>query len=230
MWHASIERATRGPVRGFSLLEVLITGALFSVVMAGAYLLYATMQSTFTRGEMKSDLHQNARVGMDRLVQELRMAGYDPENALGQVTGQRFNEIRAAGSSCLSFVTYRKHDDGSERSVRLTYSLSGATLRRREDDWNPITKVFAASSTQPLASSVNQLTFTYYDAFNRILSPTGAVIAGCPAGSAPAIPLLDASQAEQVHRVGITLRTLDSRPRLHPESYTLTSHVYLRNR
>jgi len=230
MWRASVEPGTHGRARGFSLLEVLITGVLFSVVMGGVYLLYTTMQDTFTRGEMKSDLHQNARVGLDRLVQELRMAGYDPENALGHVAQQRFNEIRAAGRSCLSFVTYRKHDDGLERSVRLTYSLSGATLRRREDDWDSTTLVFGGSSTQPLANSVSQLTFTYYDAFNRILAPTGAVTGGCPAGSMPAIPLLDASQASQVRRVGITLRALDSRPRLPPESYTLTSHVYLRNR
>jgi type II secretory pathway component PulJ len=230
MWHASVEPGTHRRAPGFSLLEVLIAGALFSMVMAGVYLLYTTMQNTFTRGEMKSDLHQNARVGLDRLVQELRMAGYDRENALDQVTDQRYNEIRAAGSSCLSFVTSRKHDDGSERSVRLTYSLSGTALRRREDDWNQTTQVFGGSSTQPLANSVSQLAFTYYDAFNRILTPTGGVTGGCPAGSTPSIPLLDANQAGQVRRVAITLRTLDSRPRLPPESYTLTSHVYLRNR
>ena len=96
MWRASVEPGSRGRTGGFSFLEVLVATALFSVVMAGVYALYTTMQETFTRGEMKSDLHQNARVGLDRMVQELRMAGYDPENALGQVTYQRFNEVRAA--------------------------------------------------------------------------------------------------------------------------------------
>ncbi|RPI09674.1 MAG: hypothetical protein EHM71_05410 [Zetaproteobacteria bacterium] len=230
MWRASGDENASRRTLGFSLLEVLIVGALFSVVMAGVYLLYTTMQDTFTRGELKSDLHQNARVGLDRLVQELRMAGYDPQNALGQVANHRFNEIRAAGRACLSFVTYRKHDDGSERSVRLTYSLSGDTLRRREDDWIQTTQLFGASSAQPLANSVSQLTFTYYDAFNRILAPTGGATGGCPPGSTPSIPLLDASQASQVRRVGVTLRAMGSRPRLQPESYTLTSHVYLRNR
>jgi type II secretory pathway component PulJ len=211
------------------VLEVLVATALFSVVMAGAYLLYVTMQGTLTRGEMKSDLHQNARVGMDRMVQELRMAGYDPENALPQVPNQPFNEIRAAGATCLSFVTYRMHG-ASEKSVRVTYRVSDTVLQRREDDWDPGIKIFSASSTQPLANAVSQLAFTYYDAFNRILKPSGAVVGGCPTGSSPWIPLLDSTQTGQVRRVGITLRTLESRVRVAPESYTLTSHVYLRNR
>jgi prepilin-type N-terminal cleavage/methylation domain-containing protein len=229
MWRASGEPGAGARPRGFSVLEVLVATALFAAVMAGAYLLYVTMQGTMTRGEMKSDLHQNARVGMDRMTQELRMAGYDPENALPQVLSQPFNEIRAAGASCLSFVTYRTHGV-SEKSVRVTYSLSGTALRRREDDWDAAVKTFAASSTQPLANAVSQLAFTYYDVFNRILKPSGAVIGGCPSGTVPWIQLLDSTQAGQVRRVGVTLRTLESRPRVAPESYTLTSHVYLRNR
>jgi prepilin-type N-terminal cleavage/methylation domain-containing protein len=231
MSRASVERrvVARGPL-GFSLLEVLIVGALFSIVIAGVYLLYVTMQGTLTRGEMKADLQQNARVGLDRIVQELRMAGFDPQNALGNVPVQRYNEIRAAGNNCVSFVTYRTHEDGTDRSVRLTYSLDGTRLRRREDDWNPGSNVFGSVSTTPVAESVSQLGFTYYDAFNRILKPSGAVMGGCPPGSSPSMALLDATQAAQVRRVSISLRTLESRPNLPPESYTLTSHVYLRNR
>ena len=229
MWRASGESRSRARPRGFSVLEVLVATALFAVVMGGVYSLYIAMQGTFTRGEMKSDLYQNARVGLDRMVQELRMAGYDPENALQQVTYQRFNEVRAAAAGCLSFVTYRKHG-ASEKSVRVTYRIGNAVLQRREDDWDPAAKVFSGSATQPLANAVSQLTFTYYDAFNRIFKPSGAVVGGCPAGSFPSVPLLDSTQAGQVRRVGITLRTLESRVRVAPESYTLTSHVYLRNR
>ncbi|OGB92101.1 MAG: hypothetical protein A2Z31_00965 [candidate division NC10 bacterium RBG_16_65_8] len=231
MWRASGEGVPHRHARGFSLLEILVTVALFAMVMGGVYLLYTTMQGTLTRGEMKSDLQQNARVGLDRLVQELRMAGYDPENALGQVTDQPFNEIRAAGDNCLSFVTYRK-PGASELSVRVTYNLSNTTLRRRTDGWNPVSKAFAVpphSDIDPVAEAVSQLSFTYYDAFNRLLKPSVAASGGCPSGSTPSMPLLDATQAAQVRRVGITLRTLETRPRMAAESYTLTSHVYLRN-
>jgi prepilin-type N-terminal cleavage/methylation domain-containing protein len=229
MWRASVDPGGPRAARGFSLLEILIVGALFSVVIAGVYLLYTAMQGTLTRGEMKSDLQQNARVGLDRLARELRMAGYDPENALGQVAAQRFNEIRAAGGDCLSFVTYRTHS-GAERTVRVTYSLNDGKLRRREEDWVQAGTTFGEPHTQPVSEAVSQLSFTYYDGFNRILKPSGAVLGGCPPGSAPSIPVLDETQAARVRRVGITLRTLETRPRIPPESYTLTSHVYLRNR
>lgn len=229
MWRAPAEPGTHARPGGFSLLEALVATTLFAVVMAGVYSLYITMQGTLTRGEMKSDLHQNARVGVDRMAQELRMAGYDPENALTQVASQPFNEIRAAGATCLAFVTYRVHG-ASEKTVQVTYSVSGTTLRRREEDWDPAGKAFAAASTQPLAESVSALAFTYYDAFNRILTPSGAVVGACPPGGPSSIPLLDAAQASRVRRVGVTLRVLQSRPRVAPESYTLTSYVYLRNR
>jgi len=208
---------------------VLVSGALFSVVIGGVYLLYTTMQGTLIRGEMKSDLHQNARTGLDRMMQELRMAGYDPQNRLPQVATQKFTAIRAAGANCLSFVTYRV-ESGTEWSVRVTYGVSGTTLQRSVAEWDGGTNSFSGGSTQPLANSVNLLTFTYYDMLNRILQPSVAAAGGCPPGSMPTVSLLDGVQAGQVRRVGITLRTLDSRPRIPPESYTVTSHVYLRNR
>lgn len=232
MWRASGNRVPRPATKGVTLLEVLVASALFAVVMGGVYVLYTAMQGSLTRGEMKSDLQQNARVGLDRLVQELRMAGYDPEHVLGQVTDQPFNEIRAAGSQCLSFVTYRTLG-GVERSVRVTYTLSGTTLRRRVDSWIPASTAFSApphSDVDPIAEAVDQLSFTYYDAFNRLLAPSGAALGGCPPSSTPSIHLLDAAQAAQVRRVGIVLRTLETRPRMAAESYTVTSHVYLRNR
>ena len=68
--------------KGFTLLEVLISTTLFSIVFAGVYLLYATMQGMMSRGELMSDLQQNARVGLDKMVQEIRMAGYDPQGAI----------------------------------------------------------------------------------------------------------------------------------------------------
>lgn len=229
MWHESNERRPRGHGRGFSLIEVLIAAALFTLVMAGVYLLYTTMQDTLARGEMKSDLQQNARVGLDRLVQELRMAGYDPENALATVSTNPYHDIRAAGDSCVSFVTYRSQTS-AERTVQVTYWLSGGTLRRREDSWSAASRAFippATTDAEPLAESVSVLNFTYYDASNRILRPS-AVGAACPPGTAAALTTLDDAQANQVRRVAVTLRTLQNRTA--PESYTLTSYVYLRNR
>ncbi len=233
MWRADIKRRGRRSARGVTLIELLISTGLLSVVVAGVYLLYTTMQETLARGEMQSDLQQNARVALDRMTQELRMAGYDPQMALPQVASQKFAEIRAAGTNCLSFETYRKDNTTSpprEVSVQVTYYLNGTSLLRRGQDWDDSAgvKAFSAGTTQPLAEAVNQLAFTYYDGYNRLLTPS--LPGGCPPGSAALTNLLDASQAAQVRRIGVSLRTRDSRRGVFDEFYTLTSHVALRNR
>lgn len=64
------------PAAGFSLLELLIVSAIFLVVMMGVYLVYESNQTLFLRGEAKSDLQQNARIALDRLTREFRMAGF----------------------------------------------------------------------------------------------------------------------------------------------------------
>ena len=219
--------------RGVTLIELLISAALFCLVMGGAYVLYTTMLGTLDRGEVSSDLQQNARVALGRMVQELRMAGYDPQAALGPVTGQRSTEIQAAGESCLSFVTSRVDTSTSpatERSVRVTYSLNGTTLRRRGDDWDATAGTFSGGTAQPFANSVIRLAFTYYDGLGQVVTPPGSSMGNCPPAAAALVKVLDPLQAARVRRIGITIQTRDSQSGAFPASYTLTSHVSLRNR
>jgi type II secretory pathway component PulJ len=223
-----------------TLIEVLISTALFAFVTAGTYSLYTTMQGALNKGEMKTDLQQNARVGLSRMTQEIRMLGHDPENRLSTLisTSPPFREIRAAGLNCLSFVTYQNDDAGTARTIQVTYDLNSTVLRRRQDPWvpdinNPSVGTFMNGSAQPLAELVDMLTFTYYDRFNGILSPVTGLTAKCPAAPAssnqPASQLSNA-QMRYIRRIAVTLRTRDSRPGVFSEFYTVTADVYLRNR
>ena len=101
------DRRLRRGDRGVTLLEVLISTALFAFVMGGVYLLYTTMLGTMNRGELAADIQQNARVGLGRMVQEIQMAGYDPSGAIPQVALDPKDAIRAASPSCFSFVAYQ---------------------------------------------------------------------------------------------------------------------------
>lgn len=237
MWRGPSERAAVPRTRGFTLLETLISAALFSLVITGVYLLYTTMQNTMNRGDLKSDLQQNARVGLDQMTREIRMAGYDPEDALSKVDLQPKTAIRAASGGCLSFVTYsldRSTTPAIEKSTQITYDLDGTTLRRRTDSWDGSGKAFSGGSAQPLAESVSALTFTYYDASSAVLTPYSfASKQRCPPDAkadSQAIIQLDYLQLRQIRRVAITLVTRDSRPGVSSEFYTLTSDVRLRNK
>ncbi len=193
------------------MLEVLVSSALFSFVMAGIYLLYTTMQTTLDRGQVRADLQQNARVGLDRLVQDLRMAGYSTGSATA---------LRAAAAGCLSFVTgvtqitYDTADDPNDTAVPPR-----KVLRRREGGGSP----------QPQAQAVGALTFTYYDVNGQTLIPASTGL--CPPVTGSSAPLLTPVQSRQVTRVVIALRTGSSLGEQDaPVYYTLKSDVRLRNR
>ena len=231
MWPGSSKPLFQRRVRGFTLLEVLITTALFSIVIVGVYLLYTTMQNTLTRGELKTDLQQNARIAVDRMVQDIRMAGYDPSGSIPVVTPPPQAAVRAASGGCLSFVAY---NPTSGASVQITYALDGPILRRKEDSWDAPHNVFSDGQRVPQVDTVSLLRFTYYDAYNGVITPLPITSTQrCPpeADAPPqSIVQLDYLQMKQVRRVGITLQTRGSRPGVFPELFTLTSDVLLRNR
>jgi type II secretory pathway component PulJ len=228
-----------------TLVETLIGALIFAFVATGVYMLYTTMQNTMSRGELMSDLQQNARIGLAQMVQEIRMAGYDPSGAIPLVTLAPKAPIRAATANCLSFVASEKDTadrdkDGNKDedwSVQITYDLSGSTLRRRVDPWNAtdafLGDAFAGGSAQPLAGSMNVLAFTYYDANNQVLTPAAwTSTQRCPpdaSASAQSIVQLTFDHMLLIRRVAISLKAQGSRPGVFSEFFTLTSDVRLRN-
>jgi prepilin-type N-terminal cleavage/methylation domain-containing protein len=222
--------------RGLTLIEILISTTLFSIVFAGVYLLYVTMQGMMARGELMTDLQQNVRVGLDKMVQEIRMAGYDPEGAIPLVTLAPQGAIRAASATCFSFVGLgldRSTNPATEKSKQITYSLSGTTMGRQVDSWDSTAKAFSGGTAQPQAEVVNSLTFIYYSSGNEILVPHAfSSTQRCPpAAGVPAQSLvqLDLLQMQRVKRVVVRIQTKDSRPRVFAEFFTVSSDVFLRN-
>lgn len=61
---------------GFSLIELLVVIAIFGIFSGAIYSLYIThMKTAFTREEVV-DVQQNVRIAMDRLTQDIMMAGF----------------------------------------------------------------------------------------------------------------------------------------------------------
>jgi Tfp pilus assembly protein PilW len=231
-----------------SLVDTLIGALIFAFVTAGAYGLYTTMQNTMSRGELMSDLQQNARVGLVKMSQEIRMAGYDPSGIIPLISSATppRSAIRSAMTGCFSFVADWQ---GSGTADQITYTVGtsetcvSACLRRRVDRWYSEDKVFKGGGFQPLAggmlasastfTTVSLLTFTYYDANNRLLDPktVPASTRQCPPSSSAgaSVQQLAFDQIRLIRRVAITLRLQGSRSGLFPEFFTLTSDVRLRN-
>jgi Tfp pilus assembly protein PilW len=231
-----------------SPIEALIGALIFAIVIAGVYVLYTTLQHSMTRGQLMSDLQQNARIGLAQMVREVRMAGYDPSGIIPLISSATPPRaaIRSAMPACLSFVADWQGDGTADQvtyTVGTSETCTSPCLRRRVDGWKAKDTMFGDGKFQPLAggalasvstvASVSALTFTYYDAENRLLDPTTVPPSTrqCPPTSKAGVSVqqLTFDQMRLIRRVAIMLRLQGSLPGLPPEFFTVTSDVHLRN-
>lgn len=132
--------AIRDDARGYTLIELTVAMLVSLLLMVGLYQVLFSSQATFESVQDQTALRQQARVVINQLADELRMAGYD----LGSAT----ERLEYAGTNEISFVA--DIDDGDpaapcnnalETAVgggaeRMRYRLVGTNLLRTVDCWN----------------------------------------------------------------------------------------------
>src|SRR5258706_10179746 len=74
--------------RGFSLAEVMVATAIMIVVIVGILMLYDRANKVFKTGNEAADLQQNVRVAYERVVADVRMAGFDYKRGGQLLPGQ----------------------------------------------------------------------------------------------------------------------------------------------
>ncbi|MBI3449195.1 MAG: prepilin-type N-terminal cleavage/methylation domain-containing protein, partial [Acidobacteria bacterium] len=87
---------------GFTLAEVMVAIAVFAVIVAIAMTLYQQLQKSFKQGENATAEQQNTRIAFDRMMSDLRMAGfnYNPNGATRpdeQIEGMWTNAVTVRG-------------------------------------------------------------------------------------------------------------------------------------
>lgn len=212
---------------GFSLAEILMATAISSVVLLALYLMYDINQVTFIKGEQQADLQQNARIAMDRIVRELRLAGFDPQTPpVGCATA--INSATATSVSFIADVT----SDGTTEKIEYTNppcipncAIDPPKIRREQ--WEslagPTCSGSGSGGAQPFAERVTALRFTYYDANNVCLG--GAAAPDCPAPPA-AVP---AGSLGNIRRISVTITTQDAQTGSKAQPFTLRAEVRPRN-
>jgi prepilin-type N-terminal cleavage/methylation domain-containing protein len=150
--------------RGFTLAELLVACAVIALVMAGLLVSLQAGQEAYLRGSNEVEATQSVRVAIERMAQELRVAGFCPtcttappiftaitaQSATGFTIQNDWDGdgvITAAGTVTDGF--------GNVRGEQIVYAFAGGALTRQETgvDASPLT----------LATGINSLTFTYQD-------------------------------------------------------------------
>jgi len=68
--------------RGLTLTELLIAMFIASILVAGIYRVFLSTQRTYTVQDQVVDMQQNVRIAINRMMREIRMAGYGAVSSL----------------------------------------------------------------------------------------------------------------------------------------------------
>jgi prepilin-type N-terminal cleavage/methylation domain-containing protein len=95
-----------GNQRGFTMVELLVACAVLGLVLAGLTGLLAAGQQAYLFGSTQVDAQQNVRMALDRMVKEIREAGYypqGPDTAPANCPGPLY-PLYPTGPACYLFV------------------------------------------------------------------------------------------------------------------------------
>lgn len=93
-----------GMNKGFTLVEVLITLVISGVLMTSVYTAFKAQQDSYLAQDQVAEMQQNIRAGLDIMVHELRMAGYDVDQN-GTKTGTAGITVANPGDITFTFVS-----------------------------------------------------------------------------------------------------------------------------
>ena len=134
-------RRTLRCCRGFTLAELLIVVAILGFVMGGIFTIQRQGQLAYLTGAARVEVQQNARLALDTLLNDIRLALPAPAAGPTQVitaidancsTGPA---PTAGGGASIGFTAQRAPDadDPNYHGHAVTYQLNGTNLQRTEN-------------------------------------------------------------------------------------------------
>ncbi len=193
---------------GFSLIELITAIGISGIVLAAVTATFISQSRSYDAQAQINGMQQAARVAMDMITREVRMAGYNPANTAFTDGIPSLTDLRILadldGNGDITIANVMNED--------ITYSFEGAPNRRilRDDanDGNP---------PQTLVENIEAFTFVFFK------SDPVTGIKGTPATPA------EVAQVE----ITITSRTAKSDPNYTSNggyrTFTLTSLITPRN-
>lgn len=236
--------AIRGQA-GFTLVELMVAMSIFLLILVGIFQVFDPSHSAYLTSERKLGVQQNARVAMDVMSRQIRMAGYFPENVdQGGTANDVANPERLQVGTNAALAVAGDLDGAcadpaqttcaanSSRAFTFCLDSSGppnSGLRRVPGNLG-VAASYTCAGGDLLAESVTALSFAYFDSANNPVPnpPTGPYsLDGEGLGVAPAF--VTTAERAAVRRIVITVTARENVPNQPAQTYTLASDVRLRN-
>ena len=156
--------------RGFSVFELTVVIGILSIVIAAMYGVFASINRSTTKTEVRAEIMQKLRTAMDFMEQDIRMAGLD-----------RFKSAEAgilyADDFKLSFTADRNMDGGID-TPNTGDGIQEVDLEDITYEWDSSNNVLKQSlgggNTDNVARNVTDFKFTYFDDNDDTIAPPGA--------------------------------------------------------
>ena len=141
--------------KGITLIELLVALVICGLVVAGIYRVFVAQTKAYTIQDHVVEVQQNGRSAMEILLRDLRMAGYDDENALSPyiITDPILRPV--AQNSKTVIYEYYNTDVPQYEKHEVAYSLSASQLSRQR------TVNGLAGSSESILENVDAFTLTY---------------------------------------------------------------------
>jgi len=187
---------------GFSMIELLIVIGILGILFTFIYKGFERLNRYYTAENVKASTQQSARIGIEMMVQDIRLAGLNPLGTAGA-------GVVAATPTSFQFTADVNFDGVLDAPFEnITYDLNGTDLRQRNLNLSPNFEVLLENVT----TSVTAPLFTYFD-------ETGAAISTADL----------AARLTDIRTVGITLTVNRPAGRDGTVSRTYTTQVRCRN-
>lgn len=207
---------------GYTLVEALVSVFLMTIIMSGMYTMLFQSQATFDAQQDAMALRQQARVAIDEMATQIRMAGASIDNlprplvqgAAETIVFVADIDAGSAAPPCGAAVE-NALNGGAER---ITFRVVNGALLRSIDCWDGANWT-AEYTDQVMARDLVGAgpTFRYLDTDGVELVPAGN---------------LTAAQLDLVRAIAIDLSLQDAEQQVLPDSFVgfeMTTLVKLRN-
>jgi prepilin-type N-terminal cleavage/methylation domain-containing protein len=167
--------------RGFTLVELLIAMTVGMIVLGAVYALFIAQSKHLANQELLTEMHQNARIAMEMMVQEISMAGYNQTTAPTITAVNRCTGTTTASNTPCAGITNAAADTiGFVADINGNGDTTAGTANPNEnivyDRYYSTTSpagVYSLgrssnNSKQPVIEYLDLLSLSYYDANGNV--------------------------------------------------------------